>query len=503
MSRATGTAEAVSPGAFWGIGAALGLGILWAMARLPGEWLVALALGFVFLFLVALSRGSERFLLGLLFFMIPINPDFRIELARYASDPSVTNGNTPMFNLSCIDIVLAMLYVLWVSRLLTSRGLVRVVWPAGAWLVLGLISWGALSMANASDPILSLLMLGHFAKAFLLFFYLANHLRAGEDLWLAARCLVAGLAVQSLITCAQYAAGNNFGLEALGERAVRKEMELDGERIFRVGGTVGHPNALGGYLGSVLPLVLAVGLVPTLGRWRGLFFGGLGAGTLALVLTFCRSGWLAGALACAGVIVWLFRHARRRVRWGRILASCLLLGIILAAFAPRIAARWLQDDRGSTSSRIPQTKIALEMIQQHPFLGVGLNNYSRVQHLYDTYVEAPSRLHRVYLHQGRLHNIFVSLAAEMGLVSLLFLGAFLWVVVGRARRLLRGLQGDLRTQMILLGVMLGLGARILHDAAHTGHLAMTPLFWIYAAMLAAPVLRRSPESAVRRERAAA
>lgn len=486
MSSPIGTAEAADPRAFWGIGAALGLGIVWAMGLLPVQWFMALAVGFVFLFLVVTSGRAERFLLGLLFLLIPINPDFRIGMARYVSDPALAGTYTPMLNLSCMDIVLGALYVLWAGRVLIARGAVRgFFWPAGAWLILGLTGWAALSMLNAADPVLSLFLLAQFAKALLLYLYLANNLKSDEDFGFVARCMLVGLVAESLITCAQYAAGDNFGLDVLGGTSERKEMLLGGVRVFRPGGTVGHPNALGGYIASILPLVLALRFTLAPRRWQWIGLAGLGLGSIALVLTFSRSAWLAAAMACGGVMAWLFLHARRRVRWLPVLGAGLLLALILSAFLPQIAGRWLEDDEGSTLSRLPQTQIALEMVRQHPFLGVGLNNYGRAQHLYDVYVDSPDRLHRVYVHQVRLHNIFLLLAAEIGLVGLLFLGVFLWMLAANARRLLRGFRGDFRTQMILLGVALGLAARILHDAAHTGHLATSPVFWIFAAMLAA------------------
>ncbi len=491
MRNSTGAIEAVDPLAFWGIGAALGLGMVWAMLHLPGEWFAALAAGFLFLFLILVSGRIERFLLGLLFLAIPINPDFRIDIPGYAPEVPSLQDLTPMLNFSFMDIVLAALYLLWVGRLLTARGSAqRFFWPAGAAFVLGLIGWGALSMVNASDPVVSLFMLSQFARAFLLFLYLANNLKSAEEYWLVARCLVAGLAVESLIVFAQSAAGDNLGLGLLGERAFRKEVEMGGRWIFRAGGTLGHPNALGGYIASVLPLVLALRFAPLSRRWRTAVLAGLGLGSIALILSFSRSGWLAAAIACGGVMAWLFLYARRRARWPAVLGAGLVLAVVLGVFSPQITARWTEDDKGSTVSRVPQTQIALEMVRQHPFLGVGLNNYSRVQYLYDTYVEDPTRLHRVYLDQGRLHNIFLLLAAEMGLVSFLFLGAFLCVVAARGRRLLKALSGDLRTQAIVLGAGLGLAARVLHDAAHTGHLPTASMFWIFAAMLAArPALR--------------
>ena len=52
-------------------------------------------------------------------------------------------------------------------------------------------------------------------------------------------------------------------------------------------------------------------------------------------------------------------------------------------FKDLLSARIFSDDSGAAWSRIPLMKVALSMIEKHPFLGVGINNYTEVMHNYD------------------------------------------------------------------------------------------------------------------------
>ena len=470
----------------WLAALALGAVLLGSMRTMEAKWMIAIVGTLLFWGIAILTGRVERFLLGFLFFCIPLNADFQI-----FKEVTVWHGinlptGTPQMGISVIDLTLMALYPLWIGRLLAGRRR-AVLWPGGASFAVGLIAWGALSMLNSPSLQLSFFLLFNYAKAFLLFFYVANNVRTREDFLLAARCLVAGMAVEGLIACAQQFAGGNLGLEALGERKVEKELEILADVRFRTGGTLGHPNALGGYLASVLPVALAMYLAPE-GRDKGSFrtLIALGIGALALIFSLSRSAWLTAGLACIALLVWTAAQEKRRFRWQPVLGLLLLGGIAAIPFAPLISARWEEDDRGSTYSRIPQTQIAMEMIRNHPVIGVGLNNQGVTFHRYETYVVDPRTRGRVFEQKGRFHNMFLQMASEIGLVGFAWFAVFMASVVRLGWRRSRRCP-DLQVRWVLMGVLFGLLARVLHDTVHTGEVAVTPQLWMYSGLLAASV----------------
>ncbi|MBI4004243.1 MAG: O-antigen ligase family protein [Candidatus Omnitrophica bacterium] len=459
--------------------------VLWATRALEGKWIIAMVAGLSVFWLAVASGRFERFLLVLMLFIIPFNPDVYwhpIEAAR----------GTPMLGISAMDLVLCCLYAAWITRLLATRGSLERLWPAGAGVLLGLIGWGALSMINAEEPLLSVFLLVGLVKAFLLFFYLANHVKTREDLWLAVCCLIAGLVAESLLAFAQSAAGSNLGLAALGEKTEMKEIAMEGSKFFRVGGTLGHPNFLGGYLATVLPLALALALVGGRKAVRLAAAGAFVLGGMALVLTLSRSAWLSAGVACVALLGWVAARRGRRIGPGPALIVILAMGLVGSSFAPLIMARWTGDDRGAAASRLPKIHAASAIIADHPILGVGLNNYTTVKHLYDTRPVGGTRKGVSSIGGELPHNLFLLLGAEMGLMSLVLLTWFLWIVARRAWQAITAADDDL-VRAILLGITVALFARLLvHDTVHTGHLSTNDFFWVYSALL---VARRKPSNA--------
>ena len=472
-----------SPSEVWlALLAALAMGLLLvSMNAVEIKWFIALLAALVFSAAAVLAGNIERFLFGSLFFLIPLNADFQLRTISVWHGSELPNG-TPQLGISVMDMVLAALYVCWIGRLMTQKRQ-AVFWPSGVLCLVVFIGWGAVSLLNARSLELGLFLLVGYLKSFLLFFYVANQVRTREDLVLAAKCMVAGMAVESLIVFAEHKAGRNLGLEALGERKVEKETELIAESVFRPGGTLGHPNALGGYLASVLPVALALHFLPKRGRpssgWT-LIPIVLGCG--ALVLSLSRSAWLAGGFACVGLMVSVIRRFRRSFRWKPVLGLGALGVVAALLFGPLILTRWEADDRGSTLSRIPQMQMGLAVIRQHPFLGIGLNNYPIVSHLYETDVMNPNPRQRVFEYGGRIHDGFIAVGVEMGLVGLAALAGFLFAVLRVGWRRI-GRSRDEVVSWILMAVFWGMIARIFHDAAHTSDAASIQRLWVYPALL--------------------
>ncbi len=454
------------------LAACLGFGILWATKTLEMKWLVALVAAFSFLGFAVATGRFERFLLNVFFFLIPLNADFNWHSA------GSSGGGVLELGVSTLDLLMVFLYGAWILRLVSRREPEPGPALSAALPLVLLVAWSGLSMINARQPELTLYALVGLLKTLFYFFYFAHNIKTREDLWMIVRCLALGLIVESLITFLQYAAGGYLGLDVLGERQIPKELELSMNKVVRVGGTLGHPNQLGGYLSAVLPLMFCVNGAK-LGRgMRFLVTLAIGLGMIVLILTFSRSAWLATALAFIVMLGWLVTEGRIHFRLGPVLMGGLALITIFLFFKPLIMARVTEDDEGSVTSRFAQMRVARSMITQHPVLGVGLNNYDAVKHLNESFVENSMERGKV----NRVHNIFLLLAAETGLVGLGLFVWFLWSLAVLGLKKISSIR-DGALHLIFMGLYLCFFARILHDATHTAYLSTSPLFWIYSALL--------------------
>src|SRR3989338_9657850 len=73
----------------------------------------------------------------------------------------------------------------------------------------------------------------------------------------------------------------------------------------------------------------------------------------------------------------------------------------------------------SNKERIRIWKLSLESIKNNPFLGVGIGNFPVVLNQDLSLAKAGSSAHNIYLH----------IAAEMGILALIFSIWFLWILV--------------------------------------------------------------------------
>jgi putative inorganic carbon (hco3(-)) transporter len=199
------------------------------------------------------------------------------------------------------------------------------------------------------------------------------------------------------------------------------------EVISRVSGTFGHPNSLAGYLVMLILINLALFWAPISPRVKLALAGTLLLMITALILTFSRAGWLALGLAGMFSLYLIF------FRWikHRGLSFLLSLGLLFIFFIVSVGLitplrqRLFLEDYGAARTRIPLTQVALNIIGHHPWLGIGLGDYTMAAPDYDTTPEGIS-----YEFPRPVHNEFLLIAAEQGLPALgLFLVIFLYVVI--------------------------------------------------------------------------
>jgi O-antigen ligase len=196
--------------------------------------------------------------------------------------------------------------------------------------------------------------------------------------------------------------------------------------------------------------------------WSMVFAGVVFASVCGLLLTFTRASWLAGGLAAA-IIVGLAWHAGRITRAGWLALSGALLagGIVAAVMAGPILSRLsAKGDDGASSSRVRMALLALDHVVNNPATGVGPGNFinakirdNPVQWTRNTWLPrgksylprdlAGLELYEIqlegrwYYFPGVVHNKFLLVAAELGLVGLGLFLWFLWRLLAQARSALR------------------------------------------------------------------
>ncbi|CAA9547791.1 MAG: hypothetical protein AVDCRST_MAG43-813 [uncultured Thermomicrobiales bacterium] len=218
--------------------------------------------------------------------------------------------------------------------------------------------------------------------------------------------------------------------------------------VLRAYGTFGEPNPLAAYLELSVPLLLAVLAVALSAPLRSqitpgmlaLLLAAVSIGTITLLLTQSRGGWL-GFGAALLVIPFLLPARTRLACFGLGLCACLVLmqtpvgngawerGIAaFESFGGRVhvtPANW------ATEERRAHWGAATRMLADNPFSGVGAGDFDREFREY-----TPEW--RFRRSRGHAHNGYLQLGAESGLPGLVSFIAWCGLVLsalgnGRSR----------------------------------------------------------------------
>jgi O-antigen ligase len=331
------------------------------------------------------------------------------------------------------------------------------------------------------------------AKSLALFLLLLGELTRVRRFLHFCAALACGLLLQAAVGIAQYGKKGDIGLQFLGEATMttlqyaNRATYMDGGATFRIGGLLGHPNILAGFIAMLAPLLLALLMTRLPPRWKMAIAAVLATALAALLLTLSRSGWLAFALAAPIVMGLMLRDSRSRQRALAGSTIALAVGLIgTMAAAPAIVRRFTQSDPGAVDFRWDWMAVAWGMVRDHPLLGVGLNSF--VLHL-------PGRT----IHGGTdgltrsfganwpvVHDIYLLIWAEQGTIGF---ACFLLLLIALLRTGWRnaGCRIDPLLHAINAGALAGLCANLL-DGFGSFFLRQMPgarLFWILAAMIVA------------------
>jgi hypothetical protein len=257
--------------------------------------------------------------------------------------------------------------------------------------------------------------------------------------------------IQCSIAFAQYIFQDYLGLQWLGEATMKFSFySVDNSRwlldkifltaseapaILRSSGTLPHPNVFGGYMMAAIPMTYYLFFKAEKRTLKILLVIAIFLQVLALSISFSRSaliGW--GVASC---LFWFFSFKLKENPKKLIGVAVGSLIICLIVLFPTMRSRggivnYNPNAQSSDQGRFLLQNIAFSMIKSHPVLGVGYNNY-----LVHMQAHSPVTIGR--MQTVPVHNIYLLIAAESGLIALacfmVFLASICKVVLKSQRSL--------------------------------------------------------------------
>lgn len=432
---------------------------LWAAVLLGLSLLVGVQLSlkwFMFLFFSALLLlvslavpDRKNYFLVLFAFSLPVWIGMHLGFLK-----SAYGRSTFGFPIHFSFLPLAALYLIWVVRRTTLKESASIS-TRGLLPLAGLFLAAALSVSVAIDPRFAFFDLFALFTAILIFVYASSEIRNPGELHLVVTVLLVGAAFQAVIAIIQKLTGSTLGLDFFG--AATTLYGYTGlEILSRVGGLVGHPNSLALFFDLMLPLSFSFLFCPMRPGLKFLLAVAVGLEVLALGVTYSRGGLGASILSLSALFVF---HRIRSLGLVRAMVSGLavviLFFMIIMVVPNPIKKGLFRTEFATAYGRLPMMQVALNLIRHRPLLGSGLNNYVQTARQYDY-----TREQLISTWNSPVHNLFLFIAGEIGLVGLVCFLVFLLSVLAALYPALRS--ADPYLLCTGAGVWFGLLAFFIH-----------------------------------------
>jgi O-antigen ligase len=427
-------------------------------------------------------------LLLLLFAMIPFQRRFHGAVDSFSRKLTLPDFPLPEYFSRKVHLYLADFFILAVCALLLMRFKTTIrdfFWngPTKYLTLLFFVALISLMVSPTSHYVLQYLRLFQFSLVFVFFNAIAcarKHIDISSFIHKLAWAMLGVACVQCFIGIAQYFCQSSLGLHFLGEANIGhfpfvnpgKQRWLfdqffpshsESPYLLRAAGTFTHPNILGGFLFCSLMASCYLCMKEESKSKRMSLAIIMLVQMFTLSITYSRSAIL--ALICA-LIVWSFfqfkktRQAnekrpalfRRYMLVAAILSVSALLG--MGIFYSQITARggivnYNDVTHYSDSERVQYLRMACTMIKEHPFFGVGFNNFQLCSE--PTQADFPG-----HVFFAKVHNIYLLIAAETGLIGGGLFLLFLLTLLTTAWKSLAYSDEQFQEKIFLFSVFLGL-----------------------------------------------
>lgn len=440
-----------------------------AVSSLPPQWAPLFVLAVLCPFIAMIVGSARKVLLAIIILDIPFQLDIHVGYRAEAAELGALGG----FGISATTVSLAVLYAVWLCKLLTRwEPRARPLLHASVPLVLYL-AFSTLSMLVARDVELSLFEVFLLLQMFLLYVYIIGTVRTREDILFIVTMLLTSLVLESLVMIGLRYVGQNFSIAGVSSRIDVSTRAVG--QSYRVAGTVGSPITAASYLSLLLAPAIGVLLTRVERSYHWLAALAFGLGVVALILTFSRGGWVTFvfSITILCLLAWRRGWLSPTVR----VVVTVVVGLASVLFYTAISTRLFGYDLGSAQARIPLMRLAFRVIMDNPVLGVGANNFPTIMKKYAT-----PEFSRAWLYA--IHNKYLLVWAETGIGGFV---TFIWFLVATIRR---GWQCWKFADRFLSPLALGFTAAIVGQMAHMlidvfHSRPQVQLLWLLAALITA------------------
>lgn len=451
------------------MGLAIGSIILIAV-NLPRNWTFFLLMGLTIFLMASLTGKFKELFLVLLIVSIPIDVDVNL-LPRFEY-----NLDVYQLSLTLVDCILLVLLSLWTLSLIANKKENILFSPRTTTPIVFLLAFCLLSMIKSLDLLLSLLSFIVLVKMVVLYFYIANNIKTEKEIKPIISGLALAVLIQAVFSLGQKTSGSTLGLGILGENLVFETQKyLLDSSATRISGTLGNPNILAIiFLDFSLPMLLAMHFSNLSKGFRYFVSSAFIAGTLALIFSMSRGGWIALLVSISFILLVNIRLGRINIR--KMLFIILILIVLVASFSVLVISRMKEHDYASLRIRLPLMKVALNMIKANPFLGVGISNYRNSRNIYDATRETA-------IFPEPVHNEYLFIAAEIGILGLM---AFLWFIFSLYRLGFFCIRrGDTLISPVAIGILSGISGFLVHCLVDYRPLNQIITLWFLAGFIVA------------------
>ncbi len=382
-------------------------GAAWVLALLGVKGLIAALAAVVLIVIVLFVRDKA----SCLTFVTVASLALLLHKSLGPQDLSHAGGAISIY-ITSLDVLLILLYGLWMREGTFVRDLRDALARPLIWLPLVAGAFLLPSLLVATDMRLALAELVRMGWMYALYVYIAVRVRTVRHIWAVLLGLTVFVAVELTVVLLQWRTGGVLGLEFLGIPESLIPRTTDAAEIGRPSGTILHPAFLAAALGitTMLALALAIEMRNRLLKAAAVVI--VAAGLTCMWVSQTRAAFV--AVGMTGLAVIIAGLVRRRLRWRTLGVYALLGAVALALLWPRIRAKYADNFTTAQftteiASRLQLNDIALRIINDHPLLGVGLNNYEVVMPRYQA--------NPVIFPEYPVHNLYLLWLGEVGILG--------------------------------------------------------------------------------------
>ncbi|MEK7791487.1 MAG: O-antigen ligase family protein [Deltaproteobacteria bacterium] len=305
------------------------------------------------------------------------------------------------FSKSAVEVsILALLFCWLVKRILQKDASFPETPMTTPWLIFLFVC--ALSLLMTHNIELSLRALfTKYIKYFLLFIAISEFLKKNPPLLKRIGVVfLVSFALVMLDSLIQFVTGTDVAGKKL------QIIYIEPKDRMRISASLSHPNCFGTYLIGAIPFLFASFVYCFKNKMKSLLCGTLVLLSLiALYFTYSRGAFIALIISVlATLLLW-----KKKIALIVFAASLIFVFLAPSPFTQslRQSFNFSMNASGSIKDRLRLWKSAIDMVQERPLLGWGLNTYTEVNPLFVKDFDA-----------WYPHNCYLQMASEIGLVGL-------------------------------------------------------------------------------------